>query len=144
MPRLQKTVSWLSPALGMGLMILMAGCGSNESSAKKVDVAAQVAALKGNSDAKSAALAELASGGVNSAKAVNDIIPLLKDEDPVVRRLAAYALGQIGPAAKAGIPGLQVMLGETDISSVTAAVNAINLIDPTSAQGIKVQNVVPK
>ena len=64
------------------------GCGSkDETGPKKVDVAAQVAQLKGNSDAKANALTELAAGGPNSAAAVNDILPLLKDEDHVVRRL---------------------------------------------------------
>ncbi len=124
------------------VLILSIGCGGDSrDAAKKVDVAAQVAALKGNADAKEAALTELASGGKNSAAAVNDILPLLKDEDAVVRRLAAYALGQIGPAAKAAIPGLKAMLTETDINSVTAAVNAINSIDPTANDGIKIQNV---
>lgn len=123
-------------------LVLSSGCGGGGGdTTKKVDVAAQVAALKGNSDAKEAALTELAAGGKNSTAAVNDIIPLLKDEDAVVRRLAAYALGQIGSAAKAAIPNLKAMLTETDINSVTAAVNAINSIDPSANDGVKIQNV---
>ncbi len=118
------------------------GCGSkDESAAKKVDVAAQVAQLKGNSDAKANALTELASGGPNSAAAVNDILPLLKDEDHVVRRLAALALGQIGPAAKAALPGLNELINDPDTSTGTTALNAINNIDPSASGGKRVLNI---
>lgn len=118
------------------------GCGSKDETApKKVDVTAQVAQLKGNGDAKAAALTELAAGGPNSAAAVNDVIPLLKDEDHVVRRLAAYALCQIGPAAKAALPALKELLNDPDTSTGTTALNAINAIDPSAAGGVKVLNV---
>ncbi len=118
------------------------GCGSkDETAAKKVDVAAQVSQLKGNSDAKAGALTELAAGGPNSAGAVNDIIPLLKDDDHVVRRLAAYALCQIGPAAKAALPALKELMNDPDTSTGTTALNAINAIDPANAGAVKVLNV---
>lgn len=121
---------------------LLIGCGSkDETAAKKVDVAAQVAQLKGNSDAKAGALTELAAGGPNSAGAVNDIIPLLKDDDHVVRRLAAYALCQIGPAAKAALPALKELMNDPDTSTGTTALNAINAIDPANAGAVKVLNV---
>jgi HEAT repeat protein len=121
---------------------LLIGCGSkDETAAKKVDVAAQVSQLKGNSDAKAGALTELAAGGPNSAGAVNDIIPLLKDDDHVVRRLAAYALCQIGPAAKAALPALKELMNDPDTSTGTTALNAINAIDPANAGAVKVLNV---
>lgn len=121
---------------------LLMGCGSkDETAAKKVDVAAQVSQLKGNSDAKAGALTELAAGGPNSAGAVNDIIPLLKDDDHVVRRLAAYALCQIGPAAKAALPALKELMNDPDTSTGTTALNAINAIDPANAGAVKVLNV---
>lgn len=121
---------------------LLMGCGSkDETAAKKVDVAAQVSQLKGNSDAKATALTELAAGGPNSAGAVNDIIPLLKDDDHVVRRLAAYALCQIGPAAKAALPALKELMNDPDTSTGTTALNAINAIDPANAGAVKVLNV---
>jgi HEAT repeat protein len=121
---------------------LLIGCGSkDETGPKKIDVAAQVAQLKGNSDAKANALTELAAGGPNAASAVNDIIPLLKDEDHVVRRLAALALGQIGPAAKAALPGLNELINDPDTSTGTTALNAINAIDPSAAGGKKVINI---
>lgn len=126
-------------------MLLLAGCGGEGGPApKKVDVTAQVAALKGNGDAKASALSELAAGGPNSSAAVNDILPLLKDEDPVVRRLAAYALGQIGPSAKAAIPGLTAMLQDNDSNAVTAALNAIRAIDPSKAPGEAMPNTMSR
>jgi hypothetical protein len=69
---------------------------TSEDAAKAVDVTAQVAQLKGGTDAQANALSELAAGGPKSASAVKDIIPLLKSDDTVIRRLAAYALCQIG------------------------------------------------
>ena len=123
------------PGIVASLLVgaLIAGCGQrDEVAAKKVDVAAEVAKLKGDADATSAALTELAAGGKNSTKAVDDIIPLLKDEDHVVRRLAAFALGQIGPAAKAAVPALKPLMDESDQSTVTTAINAINAIAPGS------------
>jgi HEAT repeat protein len=142
MPRVNHFRRVVPGLIIIATLFLSGGCGGDGGDAtKKVDVAAQVAALKGSSDAKQAALSELAAGGKNSTAAVNDIVPLLKDEDAVVRRLAAYALGQIGPAAKVAIPSLKAMLTETDINSVTAAVNAINSIDPSANDGIKIQNV---
>jgi HEAT repeat protein len=134
---------WCSP-LGASLALcalLFAGCGKSEEGPKAVDVAAQVAQLKGNVDAQATALTELAAGGPNSASAVNDIIPLLKAEDTVIRRLAAYALCQIGPAAKAALPDLKALMSDADPSTATTAINALNAIDPSAAGGIKVLNV---
>ncbi len=123
------------------ISVFLCGCGpKDENAPKKVDVAAQVAQLKGNADAKSSALTELAAGGPNSKAAVDDIIPLLKDTDEVVRRLAAYALCQIGPAAKAAVPALKELLNDPDRSTVTTAINAINAIAPGANEGLKVIN----
>ncbi len=115
--------------LGAGTL----GCSQSSEPLQKVDVAAQVAGLKGNDDAKTAALTELAAGGKNSAAAVDEIIPLLKSEDPVIRRLAAYALGQIGPSAKAALPALTALMQDSDRNAVTAALNAIRAIDTSKA-----------
>lgn len=122
-------------------LALMPGCGKSEDGPKAVDVAAQVAQLKGNTDAQATALSELAAGGPKSAPAVNDILPLLKSEDTVIRRLAAYALCQIGPAAKAAVPELKNLMNDADPSTATTAINALNAIDPAAAGGIKVLNV---
>ena len=119
----------------------LTGCGpKDENAPKKVDVAAQVSQFKGNADAKANALTELATGGPNSASAVNDIIPLLKDEDHVVRRLAAYALYRIGPAAKAAVPALKELMNDPDASTGTTALNALQAIEPASVEGVKVIN----
>jgi hypothetical protein len=126
--------------LVLGLAIV--GCGKEGDTAKKVDVSAQVAGLKGNGDAKAAALAELAAGGPNSAAAVKDIIPLLKDEDALTRRLAAYALGQIGPAAKEAIPNLTPLLKDPDRAVMTATLNAIRAIDPSKAPAESIANTM--
>ena len=130
----------LCALLGVGVL----GCKQEEAGAgpKAVDVAAQVTGLKGNADAKSAALTELAAGGPNAAGAVNDIIPLLKDEDPVVRRLAAYALGQIGPKAKAALPNLTPLLEDSDRTVITSAMNAIRSIDPSKGGGEALPNTM--
>lgn len=132
-------------AMAASGMVILGGCGGDDvPGPKKIDVAAQVAALKGDGAAKEAALVELGAGGRNASPAVNDIIPLLKDPDPVIRRLAANALGQIGPAAKAAIPDIQAMMSEPDPASVTVAVNAVRLIDPKNAPTEKLQNVMSK
>lgn len=134
----------MTRALALALIacaLSTSGCGKSEDAHKSVDVAAQVAQLKGNDDAKATALSELAAGGPKSAAAVNDIIPLLKADDSVIRRLAAYALCQIGPAAKAAVPDLKALMNDTDPSTVTTAINALNAIDPSATGGIKVLNV---
>jgi HEAT repeat protein len=125
----------------VSFLLLTAGCGKSEDAAKAVDVTAQVAQLKGGTDAQANALSELAAGGPKSASAVKDIIPLLKSEDTVIRRLAAYALYQIGPAAKAAVPDLKALMQDPDTSTATTAINALNAIDPSATEGIKVLNV---
>jgi len=131
----------LAVASGLLLGLAVAGCGEGEPAPKKVDVSAQIAALKGDNDAKAAALSELAAGGPNAAGAVKEIIPLLKSDDPVVRRLAAYALGQIGAPAKEAVPGLTAMLQDPDGNAVTAAINALRAIDPSKAPAETIPNV---
>ncbi len=135
---------FLTLAIGVAACVGITGCGGGDDAPKKIDVAAQVAALKGNADAKQAALTELAAGGKNSKAAVNDIIPLLKDDDAVVRRLAVYALGQIGPAAKMALPNIQALLADPDRDLVTSAVNAIDLIAPGANSVPRVPNVGTK
>jgi hypothetical protein len=125
----------------VSFLLLTAGCGKSEDAAKAVDVTAQVAQLKGGTDAQANALSELAAGGPKSASAVKDIIPLLKSDDTVIRRLAAYALCQIGPAAKAAVPDLKALMQDPDTSTATTAINALNAIDPSASEGIKVLNV---
>lgn len=114
------------------LALLTTGCGE---ATPKVDLTAQLAGLSGDTEAKANALAEISKLGPEAASAVPKIIPLLKDEDPIVRRTAAYTLGLIGPAAKAAVPDLKAMLQTDDRDQLTAVANALRSIDPASAPG---------
>lgn len=132
---LRTAVSLLLVALGLSF----AGCGGEKR--ENVDVNAQVAALSGDADAKIAALAEISKAGPDAASAVPSIVPLLKDEDPVVRRTAALALGAIGPAAKEAVPQLKELMQTTDRDQMTAVANALRAIEPSAASGVKIENV---
>jgi HEAT repeat protein len=61
------------------------------------------------------------------------LIPLLKDTDAETRRLAAYVLGEIGPQAKAALPGLKELLKDPDRQVVMQAVNSVRSVDPTAS-----------
>src|SRR5438093_13348002 len=90
----------------MGLSL--SGCSKEDAEAKKVNVAAMTEALRSaDKDARVNACVELAKAGPRAAPAVQALIPLLKDSDPDVRRLAAYALGDIGAASKPALPTLE-------------------------------------
>jgi|JI9StandDraft_2_1071091.scaffolds.fasta_scaffold91356_1 hypothetical protein len=119
--------------------LFVAGCGGEK--VEKVDINAQVSALAGDTDAKVAALAELAKAGPEAANMVPKIQALLKDEDATVRRTAAYVLGAIGPAAKAAVPDLKAMLDTQDKDQLTAVGNALRSIEPSALPGLKVENV---
>lgn len=121
------------------LIFMTAGCGGEP--AAKVDLNAQLSGLSGDTDAKINALAEISKLGPGAASAVEKIKPLLKDEDSVVRRTAAFTLGTIGPAAKSAVPELKEMLKTTDRDQLTAVGNALQAIDPKSVEGLKIQNV---
>jgi HEAT repeat protein len=58
-----------------------------------------------------------------------------------VRRTAAYALGAIGPAARAAVPDLKEMLNAADRDQLTAVANALRSIDPNAVPGLRVDNV---
>lgn len=117
------------------LAIVLIGCSEEASAARKVDVKAQIAALKSdNADTRINACVELAKAGPRAESAVQPLIAASKDPNRDVRRLAAYALGQIGPAAKAALPTLKGMIDGTDREIDEQAANAINFIDPASPQ----------
>jgi len=128
----------IGSALLIALGLCLAGCGEKR---ENVDVNAQLAGLAGDADAKVAALAEISKAGPDAASAVSKIIPLLKDEDAVVRRTAAFALGAIGPAAKEAVPTLKEMMQTTDRDQLTAVANALRSIEPSAAGGVKIENV---
>ena len=122
----------------VSLLLLTAGCGKSEDAAKAVDVTAQAAQPKGDTNAKANVLSELDAVGPKSASEAKDIIPQFKSGDTVIRRLADNALCQIGPAAKAAVPDLKAPMQDADTSTATTALTAIN---PSAAEGIQVLNV---
>jgi HEAT repeat protein len=65
---------------------------------------------------------------------VQPLIAALKDSNRDVRRLAAYALGEIGPAAKPAVPTLKAMMDGSDRAIDNQAANSINSIEAGPAQ----------
>lgn len=111
---------------------LTSGCESKP----KVNVTGQIAALDGTAEAKQEALSQLAAAGPAALPALNKLIDLLKDPDPVVRRLTAYALGEIGPAAKSAVPAMKAAMDNADREFATGLVNAIRAVDPATAKSM--------
>ena len=64
--------------------------------------------------------------------AVATLIEALKDEDVVVRYLAAVALGRIGPEAKAAVPALIEALKDEDANVRRSAAVALGQIGPAA------------
>ncbi len=58
------------------------------------------------------------------------LIEVLKDGDWIVRNDAAYALDEIGPAAKDAIPTLLEALKDPDYSVRESSASALDRIDP--------------
>lgn len=128
----------LSPLLLTAILFTFTGCGEK---GPQVNLPEQIAALSGDADAKINALGEIATLGAGAASAVDQILPLLKDADPVVRRTAAFALGSIGPAARAAVPELKSMMQTGDRDQLTAVVNALRAIEPAVAPSERIDNV---
>ena len=59
---------------------------------------------------------------------VAKLIIALKDSDSDVRNVAAYGLGEIGPAAKDAVPALSVALKDSDRRVRRAATKALKAI----------------
>ena len=127
--------------LSLAVAGLVTGCSPSK---PKVDIAAQLEALK-SSDAnvKSDALATIAEAGPAATAAVPQLIEELKNSNALVRRLAAYALGQIGaPAATVALPELRKLMDDGDRDVVRNALNAIKAIDPKSPEAkVQIPNV---
>lgn len=64
-----------------------------------------------------------------------EMTKMLKDDDPVIRRTAAKALGRFGPAASKNlaVPALQEALKDADEETRQAAEEALQLIGPMGA-----------
>jgi HEAT repeat protein len=131
---------WTSFALAtVTTALLLVGCeqqgGMEQKADKNIDVNAAIVGLKsGDKEKMISACTELGQAREYAAPAVDDLIAALKNDDPLVRRLAAYALGQIGPKAIKAVPALkQTMESDSDITVMPACVNALRAIDPKSA-----------
>lgn len=112
----------------------MPGTGCTKEKEATVDVQSQIRALAGDSDAKLNALVELAKAGAGALPALDKIVALLTDDDPLIRRTAAYAIERIGPAAKSAIPALEKAMEGATVDVAMAATRAINALDPRRAQ----------
>ncbi len=71
----------------------------------------------------------------NTQEEVERLIERLKDEDELVRRYAAGALAQIGPAAAPAVEALTEALKDEDEEVRRRAAEALGSIDPTSNNG---------
>jgi HEAT repeat protein len=81
------------------------------------------------------ALHKLAQLGPEAAGAVSAVIPVLKDERPLHRYLAAEALGAIGPGAKDAVPALIAALHDIDPVVQGSAAEALEAIGTPEARG---------
>ena len=75
--------------------------------------------------------------GPAAKSAVPDIIPLLGDEGPVIRRQAAMTLGEIGPAAKNAVPALIKSLDDKEAAARFAAAYALGKIGDSRQCGAR-------
>jgi HEAT repeat protein len=107
----------------LGLLLLAAGCGKSTA-----DLTAQLKA--GDAVARLHAVHDLEGRKRESDVVVPALAEVLKDEDPYVRRDAARALGEFGPAAKPAVPALQAALGDKEPGVRKAAGDALRKIDP--------------
>ncbi len=121
---------------------LLVACSKPNTNTKKVDVAAKIEQLKSpDVNMRVQAVTDLAAAGPKAAPAVQALIGTLKDSDPLVQRLSAYALGEIGPAAKEAIPALKEGLQSQDRDMITSSINAIRAIDPNAMPEGNISNV---
>ena len=92
---------------------------------RQMSVGQLVAALGDPADPHAAACDELAARG---AEAVEPLIEVLGGDDADARRRAVFALGQIGPPAKAALPALQALAEGDDEILRDAAKFAIDAV----------------
>ena len=88
-----------------------------------------------NRDVRNAAGQALAETGT---PAVPALIQALDDKDPTTVRLAAQALGEIGPEAKDAVPGLTRALGSKDVEV------RLNVVRALAKMGAEAASAVPE
>jgi hypothetical protein len=129
---MKKTVVPLVLAL-LALIVcgVLAGCGRGAK--QSVNVQVQIDALKGTQkDPKIDACIELAKLKEGAVAAVPALIECLKDSDFEIRRMSAYALGEIGPPAIKALPALKDMIQDQNRDVVFQVVASMRAIDPKS------------
>ena len=129
----------MNPILSFNLIVLVAVLTLAETGCAKkkevtVDVQAQIQALAGDQDAKLNALVELSKSGPGALPALDKVVALLSEDDPLIRRTAAYAIETMGPVAKSAIPALEKSMDGATVDVVMAATRAINALDPNHAK----------
>lgn len=115
-------------------LLTLPGTGCTNKKEAAVDIQAQVQALTGDQDAKLNALVELSKAGPGALPALDKIVALLTEDDPLIRRTAAYAIEKIGPTAKSAIPALEKAMEGATIDVTMAATRAIEALKGSSAK----------
>jgi HEAT repeat protein len=64
---------------------------------------------------------------------VPQLVPLLNDPNPEVRRAATLSLGAIDPARKELVPALVAMASDEDVFLSSLAASTLQRIDPEAA-----------
>lgn len=70
--------------------------------------------------------------GAEAAPAVDELIALLKHDNRHARRVAIYAIGEVGPAASKAIPVLEKLLAEDNSQQIRKTLNKVR---PTAPPG---------
>lgn len=75
-------------------------------------------------------------GDSRSAEVVPVLISALRDEETVVRRASAFALGRIGPRAAAAVPALMTVLSDPQPRVRSAAVRGLRRLGPRAKEAL--------
>lgn len=81
--------------------------------------------------------------GPDSAPALNDLLILLRDRDPVIRTAAAKCIGNLGDAGQDALPDLMLALDDPDEIAVGTAGRAIATLDPEFV-GTRLQDLLDR
>lgn len=115
--------------------LLLADEGSTSSIKPKTLQGAMAILSRSSSDYKArvAALSVIPSFGSDAGIAVDILIAQLAYDDTIVREKSAWALGEIGPAAKKAVPRLsEIVTKTTSTNERRSAVEALQKISDTS------------
>src|SRR5262245_6539542 len=70
------------------------------------------------------------------ADQISDLTQRLQSQDSIIRRNAAYALGQIGAGAKEAVPALIAALKDRDTEVRRSAASALGQIGPVAKEAV--------